>query len=77
METYVACLILFLLLSVGHGQSEGERMDIHNFQIYIRDVLQHIDIMKGRYKLPVFIIGHSMVGDILKLFPMFLHKQNV
>ncbi len=69
MEKYVACLILFLLLSVGHGQSEGERMDIQNFQIYIRDVLQHIDIMKGRYKLPVFIIGHSMVGHILKPVP--------
>uniref|UniRef100_A0A672KJC7 Monoglyceride lipase-like n=1 Tax=Sinocyclocheilus grahami TaxID=75366 RepID=A0A672KJC7_SINGR len=56
---------LSLTVSVGHGKSEGERMDIKNFQIYVRDVLQHIDIMKGRYpKLPVFIIGHSMGGAI-------------
>ncbi|XP_057212313.1 monoglyceride lipase isoform X2 [Triplophysa rosa] len=50
---------------IGHGQSEGERMNINNFQTYIRDSLQHIDIMKGRYpNLPVFIIGHSMGGAI-------------
>ncbi|KAK2898625.1 hypothetical protein Q8A67_010043 [Cirrhinus molitorella] len=58
-------ILVFAHDHVGHGQSEGERMDIKNFQIYIRDVLQHIDIMKGRYpKLPVFIIGHSMGGGI-------------
>ncbi|TRZ02703.1 hypothetical protein DNTS_022677 [Danionella cerebrum] len=50
---------------VGHGQSEGERMDITTFQIYIRDSLQHIDIMKAQHpKLPVFIVGHSMGGAI-------------
>ncbi|XP_067269782.1 monoglyceride lipase isoform X1 [Pseudorasbora parva] len=58
-------ILVFAHDHVGHGQSEGERMDIKNFQIYIRDSLQHIDIMKARYpKLPVFIIGHSMGGAI-------------
>uniref|UniRef100_A0A673HID0 Serine aminopeptidase S33 domain-containing protein n=1 Tax=Sinocyclocheilus rhinocerous TaxID=307959 RepID=A0A673HID0_9TELE len=58
-------ILVFAHDHVGHGQSEGERMDIKNFQIYIRDALQHIDIMKGRYpNLPVFIIGHSMGGSI-------------
>ncbi|XP_026863424.2 monoglyceride lipase [Electrophorus electricus] len=49
----------------GHGQSEGERMNIKNFQTYIRDCLQHIDLMRGRYpNLPIFILGHSMGGAI-------------
>lgn len=62
MGNIVLSVFLSLSLSVGHGQSEGERMIINNFQTYIRDSLQHIDIMKGRYpNLPVFIIGHSMV----------------
>ncbi len=56
---------MFSLLpsTVGHGQSEGERMNIKDFQVYVRDSLQHIDLMKSRHpNLPVFIIGHSMVG---------------
>lgn len=51
---------------VGHGQSEGERMNIKDFQIYIRDSLQHIDLMKSHHPgLPVFIVGHSMVGNLM------------
>lgn len=39
-------------------------MNIKNFQIYIRDSLQHIDLIKSRYpKLPIFILGHSMVSS--------------
>ncbi|KAG7242458.1 hypothetical protein INR49_022148, partial [Caranx melampygus] len=47
---------------MGHGQSEGDRMNIKDFQLYIRDSLQHIDLMRSRHPdLPVFIVGHSMV----------------
>ncbi|KAJ8015921.1 hypothetical protein DPEC_G00001720 [Dallia pectoralis] len=50
---------------VGHGQSEGDRMNIKDFQVYVRDSLQHVDLMKGRHPdLPIFIIGHSMGGAI-------------
>ncbi|XP_034550818.1 monoglyceride lipase isoform X2 [Notolabrus celidotus] len=50
---------------VGHGQSEGDRMTIKDFQFFIRDCLQHIDLMKSRHPdLPVFILGHSMGGAI-------------
>lgn len=53
----------FVYSTVGHGQSEGERMNVKDFQVYIRDSLQHIDLMKSRHPdLPVFILGHSMVG---------------
>lgn len=37
-------------------------MNIKDFQVYIRDSLQHIDLMKSRHPdLPIFIVGHSMV----------------
>ncbi|XP_011475140.2 monoglyceride lipase isoform X2 [Oryzias latipes] len=58
-------LLVFAHDHVGHGQSEGERMNIKDFQIYVRDSLQHIDLMKSRHPdLPVFIVGHSMGGAI-------------
>ncbi|XP_030062052.1 monoglyceride lipase [Microcaecilia unicolor] len=50
---------------VGHGQSEGERMVVSDFQVFIRDSLQHIDLMKQEHPgLPIFIFGHSMGGAI-------------
>ncbi|XP_015203420.1 monoglyceride lipase isoform X2 [Lepisosteus oculatus] len=58
-------LLAFAHDHVGHGQSEGDRMVISDFHIFIRDSLQHIDIMKSRHPgLPVFIVGHSMGGAI-------------
>ncbi|KAI1892196.1 hypothetical protein AGOR_G00130830 [Albula goreensis] len=58
-------LLVFSHDHVGHGRSEGERMVIEDFQIYIRDSLQHVDMMRGRHPhLPVFIVGHSMGGAI-------------
>ncbi|TKS77293.1 Monoglyceride lipase [Collichthys lucidus] len=58
-------LLVFAHDHVGHGQSEGDRMNIKDFQIYIRDSLQHVDLMKSRHPdLPVFIVGHSMGGAI-------------
>ncbi|CAJ1055473.1 monoglyceride lipase isoform X2 [Xyrichtys novacula] len=58
-------LLVFAHDHVGHGQSEGDRMNVKDFQVYIRDSLQHIDLMKSRYPdLPIFILGHSMGGAI-------------
>ncbi|XP_029974387.1 monoglyceride lipase isoform X1 [Salarias fasciatus] len=58
-------LLVFAHDHVGHGQSEGDRMNIKDFQIYIRDALQHVDLMKSRHPdLPIFIVGHSMGGAI-------------
>ncbi|KAM4721006.1 monoglyceride lipase isoform 1-T2 [Rhinophrynus dorsalis] len=58
----------FLVFShdhVGHGQSEGERMTVSDFQIYVRDSLQHVDLMKKEHPdLPMFMCGHSMGGAI-------------
>ncbi|XP_076010081.1 monoglyceride lipase isoform X2 [Genypterus blacodes] len=58
-------LLVFAHDHVGHGQSEGDRMVVKDFQIFVRDALQHIDLMKSRHpNLPIFIVGHSMGGAI-------------
>nr|XP_033782345.1 monoglyceride lipase isoform X2 [Geotrypetes seraphini] len=50
---------------VGHGQSEGDRMVVSDFQVFIRDSLQHIDLVKKEHPgLPIYIFGHSMGGAI-------------
>ncbi|XP_077849844.1 monoglyceride lipase isoform X6 [Macaca mulatta] len=58
-------LLVFAHDHVGHGQSEGERMVVSDFHVFVRDVLQHVDSMQKDYPgLPVFLLGHSMGGAI-------------
>ncbi|KAM7125862.1 monoglyceride lipase isoform 6-T7 [Molossus nigricans] len=58
-------LLVFAHDHVGHGQSEGERMVVSDFHIFVRDVLQHVDVVQKDYPgLPVFLLGHSMGGAI-------------
>ncbi|XP_027810278.1 monoglyceride lipase isoform X4 [Marmota flaviventris] len=55
-------ILVFAHDHVGHGQSEGERMVVSDFHVFVRDVLQHVDVMQKDYpSLPVFLLGHSMV----------------
>ena len=38
-------------------------MVVSDFHVFIRDVLQHVDVMQKDYPgLPVFLLGHSMVS---------------
>ncbi|XP_065916461.1 monoglyceride lipase-like [Dysidea avara] len=54
---------------VGHGKSDGDRVHIDDFQIYVRDVVQHIELLKAKYtNIPVFLMGHSMGGIVSTLF---------
>nr|XP_058933955.1 monoglyceride lipase isoform X5 [Kogia breviceps] len=58
-------LLVFAHDHVGHGQSEGERMVVSDFQVFIRDVLQHVDVVqKDHPGLPIFLLGHSMGGAV-------------
>uniref|UniRef100_A0A8D2CZN6 Monoglyceride lipase n=1 Tax=Sciurus vulgaris TaxID=55149 RepID=A0A8D2CZN6_SCIVU len=58
-------MLVFAHDHVGHGQSEGERMVVSDFHVFVRDVLQHVDVMQKDYpNLPVFLLGHSMGGAI-------------
>lgn len=58
-------MMVFAHDHVGHGQSEGERMVVSDFQVFVRDVLQHVDtVQKDHPGVPVFLLGHSMGGAI-------------
>jgi len=57
---YQLCICYFI--AVGHGRSEGARAIIHDFQHYVDDAIQFVDIIKSEYPdVPVFVMGHSMV----------------
>ncbi|XP_051874044.1 monoglyceride lipase isoform X2 [Pristis pectinata] len=63
-------LFVFSHDHVGHGQSEGQRLNVSNFRIYVRDCLQHIDMMKYRYPdLKIFLLAHSM-GGLVAIYAM-------
>uniref|UniRef100_UPI00398F868D monoglyceride lipase-like n=1 Tax=Pristiophorus japonicus TaxID=55135 RepID=UPI00398F868D len=58
-------LLVFSHDHIGHGQSEGPRMMVPDFRIYIRDCLQHIDMFKRRYPmLKLYLLSQSMGGLI-------------
>ncbi|XP_005387107.1 PREDICTED: monoglyceride lipase isoform X3 [Chinchilla lanigera] len=58
-------LLVFSHDHVGHGRSDGERLVVYDFQVYVRDVLHHVDTVQKDYPgLPVFLLGHSMGGAI-------------
>lgn len=58
-------MMVFAHDHVGHGQSEGERMVVSDFHVFVRDVLQHVDTVQKDYPgVPVFLLGHSMGGAI-------------
>nr|XP_008540375.1 PREDICTED: monoglyceride lipase [Equus przewalskii] len=43
-------------------------MVVSDFHVFVRDVLQHVDIMQKDYPgIPVFLLGHSMGGAIVIL----------
>ena len=49
--------------SVGHGRSDGERVQVSDFDVYLRDVFQHIDqVSADNTGIPIFMFGHSMVS---------------
>ncbi|ESN91723.1 hypothetical protein HELRODRAFT_96384 [Helobdella robusta] len=50
---------------VGHGKSEGDRVHVTNFSIYVDDVINHIEMVKKEHPgIPCFMFGHSMGGLI-------------
>ncbi|XP_065918335.1 monoglyceride lipase-like [Dysidea avara] len=53
---------------VGHGKSGGDRVHINDYQTYVRDVIQHLEVIKSKHPdLSLFIIGESMGGLITAL----------
>ena len=53
---------------VGHGQSEGERVQVGDMAEYVDPVITHCKAMTDKYpNTPLFIVGHSMGGLITLL----------
>lgn len=51
---------------IGHGDSQGLRGHVLDYTVLVRDILQHVDIMKEKYPdVPIFLYGHSMGGALV------------
>ena len=49
----------------GYGQSAGQPGHVKNFDAYLDDIGQYINIVFRKYKsTPIFLYGHSMGGNI-------------
>ncbi|CAK8690580.1 unnamed protein product [Clavelina lepadiformis] len=54
---------------VGHGESEGTHVAINDYNILIRDLLHHVNLMKVEYPgLPLYLFAHSMGAGLSILF---------
>ncbi|KAL1471514.1 hypothetical protein MTO96_039903 [Rhipicephalus appendiculatus] len=48
---------------VGHGLSEGRRAMVKSADVYVDDILKHVDTERSRFSnKPVYLVGHSMGG---------------
>ena len=58
-------LLVFGHDHVGHGDSEGERVQVSSFSEYTDPVISQCQAKREQYPtVPLFIIGHSMGGLI-------------
>ncbi|XP_072928107.1 monoglyceride lipase-like isoform X3 [Hemitrygon akajei] len=70
-------LFVFSHDHIGHGQSEGQRLSVSNFSVYVRDCLQHIDMMKRRFPdLKIFLLAHSM-GGLIGIYAMHDRPEDI
>lgn len=50
---------------VGHGMSDGDRVHIDDFNYFIIDTIQQVDMIKKRYpNITCYGLGHSMGGAV-------------
>ena len=66
-----------MAFTVGHGKSEGARVHIDSFSEYVDDLIQHVKLLKTSHPgIPMFLIGHSMVGSLILLFSLKINYMS-
>lgn len=61
----------------GHGKSEGQRIYVDRFQIYLDDLKTFFDMVrKENPNLKIFLLGHSMGGLIATAYTL-QHQQEL
>lgn len=63
---------------IGHGRSEGERVQLNDMSEYVDPVVTHCKDKKEKYPgLPLYIVGHSMGGLITLLTVLKTQESNL
>ncbi|KAL3202590.1 hypothetical protein MRX96_042410 [Rhipicephalus microplus] len=53
---------------VGHGRSDGPRATVTSADVYVEDILGHVDRVRAKFPgKPVYLIGYSMGGLLVLL----------
>lgn len=53
---------------VGHGLSEGRRAMVKSADVYVDDILKHVETERSRFSnRPVYLVGHSMGGLLVAM----------
>ncbi|MEX2032830.1 MAG: lysophospholipase [Dehalococcoidia bacterium] len=61
----------------GHGRSEGERVEIEEYDDYLKDLKTFWDLMRSRQPAgKAFLVGHSMGGGIATAYTV-LHQDEM
>ncbi|MCX6007607.1 MAG: lysophospholipase [Chloroflexi bacterium] len=61
----------------GHGKSEGQRIYVNRFQVYLDDLKTFFDMVrKDNPNLKIFLLGHSMGGLIATAYTL-QHQQEL
>lgn len=69
-----ACYVVDLR---GHGESDGGRIHVDDFDEYHRDVNALLKLIRERHpELPIFLVGHSM-GGLVTLRYVLAHPERV
>ncbi|XP_078399246.1 monoglyceride lipase-like [Cetorhinus maximus] len=70
-------LFVFSHDHIGHGQSEGERLYVDDFSIYVRDCVQHLDMMKRKFPLlKVYVFAVSM-GALIATYVVYERPDDI
>ena len=70
---------VLLCFTVGHGNSEGDRVHVETFDTYVQDVAGHMEEMTSKHPgVPSMMLGHSMVSCNASCYftYTFAHKQD-
>ncbi|MGE3962397.1 MAG: lysophospholipase [Dehalococcoidia bacterium] len=60
----------------GHGRSEGNRVEVIEYDDYLRDLKTFHDLVRPRHAQPLFLVGHSMGGGIAIAYAI-KHQQEL
>lgn len=66
-----AGLLVYSYDARGHGQSEGDKCYVEDFDHYLKDLNAYINMIKNEHpNTPLFLMGHSAGGEVVAVYAL-------